>query len=128
VSEGVVLRQVGDKVEEFVASHLQARGWEIIRRNYQGRAFEIDLIASGGATLAFVEVKFRKRFPEIWPGLRVLLPVAKKRAMRHGAAHFLSCTSLNLAGFENFRYDLAFVTPVLAGQGFRLKYYPGIFS
>lgn len=65
--------EIGKKIqgaygEEAAGSFLQSLGWEIIGRNVNIRARspgcrilgEIDIIASDGQTLIFVEVKWRK--------------------------------------------------------------------
>jgi putative endonuclease len=51
------LRAVGRLGEGFAGSHLQARGFSLLARNYRTRRGEIDLIAFDGTTLLFVQVK-----------------------------------------------------------------------
>ncbi len=46
--------------EAQTAAWLRERGWEILGANYRTRFGEIDLIASKGEFIAFVEVKLRK--------------------------------------------------------------------
>lgn len=52
-------RMIGTCAEERVAVFLQARGMQILARNYRCRQGEIDLIARDGRYLVFVEVKYR---------------------------------------------------------------------
>ncbi len=52
--------QIGKIGEEFVCRYLERNGYTIIKRNYRIKGGEIDIIASDGAYLAFVEVKTRK--------------------------------------------------------------------
>ena len=49
----------GAVAEALAAEFLQARGLKIVARNYRCRGGEIDLIASDGDTLIFVEVRLR---------------------------------------------------------------------
>lgn len=50
----------GRQAEEQAASILARRGYRILSRRYRSPAGEIDLIASKGRHLAFVEVKARR--------------------------------------------------------------------
>ena len=45
--------------ERVAASHLEAKGYQILERNWSTREGEIDLIASRGDQLIFVEVRSR---------------------------------------------------------------------
>jgi putative endonuclease len=53
-------RRFGDFGERVAASHLEAKGYRILERNWAVRQGEIDLIASRGSDLVFVEVKSRR--------------------------------------------------------------------
>lgn len=50
-------RDKGRRYEELAAQHLIGRGFVIIARNHRSGAKEIDIIASKGGELIFVEVK-----------------------------------------------------------------------
>ena len=50
-------RTLGRIGEEIAVTHLEARGFSLLTRNYRTRRGEIDLIAFDGCTLIFVEVK-----------------------------------------------------------------------
>ena len=52
--------KIGKSGEDRVAAFLRSKGYEIIKRNYQCRFGEIDIIAQSGEYIAFVEVKTRK--------------------------------------------------------------------
>lgn len=52
-------RMIGTCAEERAVVFLQARGMQILARNYRCRQGEIDLIARDGRYLVFVEVKYR---------------------------------------------------------------------
>jgi putative endonuclease len=53
-------RRLGDFGERVAASHLEAKGYNIIERNWSTREGEIDLIATRGGDLVFVEVRSRR--------------------------------------------------------------------
>ena len=51
--------QLGRSGEELASSYLQAKGYEILARNYRFKRAEIDIIAQLGKLLVFIEVKTR---------------------------------------------------------------------
>lgn len=51
---------VGRYGEDVAARHLEARGWQIVARNWRGVAGELDIVALDGTTLVAVEVKTRR--------------------------------------------------------------------
>lgn len=53
-------RAVGDFGEEHACAVLQARGWEVLDRNWRCASGEIDLVARDGDTVVFCEVKTRR--------------------------------------------------------------------
>lgn len=53
-------RQLGQWGESVAAHHLEAKGYQIVARNWRCRHGEIDLIAQAGKTLVFAEVKTRR--------------------------------------------------------------------
>jgi putative endonuclease len=53
------LQAVGYDAEEKAARFLAAHGLAIVARNFRTRLGEIDLVARDGATLVFVEVRYR---------------------------------------------------------------------
>lgn len=53
--------EVGIQGEKRVAQFLRQRGFNVIKRNYQCRYGEIDIIAENSEYILFVEVKTRKQ-------------------------------------------------------------------
>lgn len=50
---------VGRYGEGVAAAHLERSGWELLDRNWRGRAGELDIVALDGQELVVVEVKTR---------------------------------------------------------------------
>lgn len=78
------------RIAEFMAcAYLQAKGYSIVKRNFiTGRgttAGEVDIIASRGNLLAFVEVKKRSNLDK---AAYAILPAQQQRIIR-GAQSFL---------------------------------------
>lgn len=53
-------KKLGAWGEGVAAHHLEAKGYEIVERNWRCRRGEIDLVARAGQVLVFVEVKTRR--------------------------------------------------------------------
>lgn len=59
--DGLMEKQaVGQMGEELAVQYLERRGWEIVGRNIRHGRGEVDIIASKGPILTFVEVKCRR--------------------------------------------------------------------
>lgn len=56
----VTTKTIGDEAEEVAARYLQEQGYEVVDRNWKTKWCEIDIIASRGEVVYFVEVKYRK--------------------------------------------------------------------
>jgi putative endonuclease len=52
-------RKLGAKGERLAAGHLEARGFEVVGRNFRTRFGELDLVARDERFLVFCEVKTR---------------------------------------------------------------------
>lgn len=80
--------RLGPRGETAAARHLERAGWTIAARNYRAGRKEIDLIATRGGTVAFVEVKTRGG-----PGYGHPLEAItwkKRREIGQVAAHWIS--------------------------------------
>lgn len=53
-------RRLGDFAERVAASHLEAKGYQVLERNWSVREGEIDIIASRNSELVFVEVRSKQ--------------------------------------------------------------------
>lgn len=52
-------RKIGKNAEDLACRYLKSRGYRILKRNYFIRGGEIDIIASQGKMVVFIEVKMR---------------------------------------------------------------------
>ncbi|MCA9934639.1 MAG: YraN family protein [Anaerolineales bacterium] len=53
-------KKLGNWGESVAATHLEAKGYRILQRNWRCARGEIDLVAQAGDVLVFVEVKTRR--------------------------------------------------------------------
>jgi len=84
-------RARGDAVEAAALVFLQAQGLRLLARNAQSRGGEIDLVmldpASGGDTVAFVEVRYRATIA--FGGGAASVDLGKRRRLVRAAQVFL---------------------------------------
>src|SRR3954471_3779173 len=52
-------RRLGEAGESLACKHLEARGFEVVERNFRTRYGELDVVAADGRHLVFVEFKTR---------------------------------------------------------------------
>jgi putative endonuclease len=94
-------RLLGKWGEAQVADFLRRKGYTLHAVGYYTRFGEIDLIASNGAYLAFVEVKLRKNARFAQP--REFVDAEKQRKIKTCAALYLSMHPTDLQP----RFDVA---------------------
>jgi putative endonuclease len=79
---------LGRRGEELAVRFLESRGWRVVARNFRRTEGEVDIVASRGGVLSFVEVKTRRTPTYGLPGEAV---TARKRArIRRLAVRFLA--------------------------------------
>ncbi len=108
-AERLTLGLWGEKTAE---EYLVRRGYRIEDRRYRCREGEIDLVASGGGFLCFVEVKLRK--DASMGEAREYVTRSKQRKVRTAALRYLAGHPTGLQP----RFD---VVEVYAPQGTRTK-------
>jgi putative endonuclease len=79
-------QHLGRLGEQLAAEHLERLGCAIVSRNHRTRFGEIDLVASDGTTLIFVEVKTRRGRGQPWDALHE----AKRAQVRRMARAYLT--------------------------------------
>lgn len=78
----------GAPAENLAAAFLERQGLSILERNYRCRFGEIDLVASSGAALVFVEVRARES--AAFGGAAASITAAKRRRIVAAARHYLA--------------------------------------
>ena len=78
--------------EDGACQYLEQKGYKILRRNYRTYVGEIDIIASKGSTLSFIEVKTRSS--ELFGKPREAVTLAKQQKIRRSAENYLAMTKL----------------------------------
>jgi putative endonuclease len=91
---------LGEKGESLAVSRLEAKGYQILDRNWRTREGELDIVAKDGDTIVFVEVKARtsRRF-----GLPEEALTRKKR--HHLIKAALAYLDANQIDNTNWRFD-----------------------
>jgi putative endonuclease len=77
----------GQDAEALAAAFLEQNGLRILERNYRSRFGEIDLIASDGETVVFVEV--RERNSEAYGGAAASITLTKQKKLTRTALAYL---------------------------------------
>ena len=77
----------GQEAEQRALEYLNARGLELVERNYRCRCGEIDLVMRDGEWLVFVEVRFRRH--RGFGGAAASVDGRKQRRLVRAAEHFL---------------------------------------
>lgn len=77
----------GSKAEARACAYLQARGLELLARNFRTRNGEIDLVMRDRTTLVFVEVRYR--YSAAFGTAGESITATKQARVRHAAEHFL---------------------------------------
>jgi putative endonuclease len=123
-------QRLGDLGERLVAERLRSLGYAIVDRNVRtpGIRGEIDLIATDGRDLVFVEVKTRRAGgfagPET-PALAVDRP--KQARLRALAGAWLARNRGRLRGFRELRFDVVGLRFDAADRLLELEHIRGAF-
>jgi len=94
----------GSAAEAMAVSLLGDAGLRIVARNYSCRHGEIDIIASDGDTLVFVEV--RSRASNAYGGAAASITAAKRERLLKTARHYLA----TLGTVPPCRFDAVLIT------------------
>lgn len=103
-SEKVAIGQGG---ETFVQQYLLQQGWHIHQKNWHSRWGEIDIIAQCDRTLAFVEVKTRKRSGWDAGGVMAVSLSKQEKLIKTALSFLMKNPELNEL---NCRFDIALVS------------------
>lgn len=81
------MNTLGNQAEKVALSYLEQQGLTLIKKNYQTRLGEIDLIMQDGKSIVFLEVRLRKN--NIFGGASESITKAKQRKIAKVAEQFL---------------------------------------
>jgi putative endonuclease len=109
-------QELGHAGETAAAHFLETRGYRIVARNVRADRVEIDLIASHGSTLVFIEVKSRRARTGSGGHADAAEAVdeRKQRRLRRGAHAWLAANPVEARRTRQRRFDV--VTCLLAGD------------
>ena len=113
---------LGKLGESLAAEHLERLGYGIVARNHRTRFGEIDIIAIGGETLVFCEVKTRSGAGEPWEALGQ----RKRSQVRRMAAAYLA-EEPGRPRAESIRFDAIGVVIDQRGRLNRLEHLESAF-
>lgn len=116
-------KQLGAWGERIAADHLQAKGYQILQRNWRCARGEIDLVAQAGAELVFVEVKTRRGRAMGTP--EEGLTPRKARRLLQLAQHYFYEKDLD-ADEIDWRIDLVAVELDTGGKFLRCEHIPNL--
>jgi putative endonuclease len=120
-----IRHRLGALGEQLAAEHLVRRGYRIVERNYRTRWGELDIIAFDGQTLAFCEVKTRRRLTPGRDPLESVRPRKRSRVRKMAGSWLIERTDRPYA--ENLRFDAIGVTLDGAGRLLSLNHLEGAF-
>lgn len=115
---------IGTKGEDMVCRFLMKNGYDVLKRNYQCRFGEIDIIAEDNNYIIFVEVKTRKS-DSLVP-IENAVDIKKQKRLILTAEEYLSKYETMLQP----RFDVALVTidkNAKSGSGYSLNYIENAF-
>ena len=99
------MNNLGRAGEEQARQYLQNKGYRIIAQNFASKYGEIDLIATRGDLLVFVEVK--QRATAAFGGPMAAVTKSKQHKISLTAAEFIKEKALK---FDSIRFDVICIT------------------
>ncbi|MEO8160830.1 MAG: YraN family protein [Arenimonas sp.] len=99
--------QLGATAEDAALAHLRAAGLQLLARNVRYPFGELDLVMREGATLAFVEVRFRRG--NSFGGAAASVDAGKRRKLARAAQAWLGAHRAYASA--PCRFDVVAVSP-----------------
>lgn len=97
----------GQQAEDMACDYLQARGLQLLMRNYRCVRGEIDLIMKDGASIVFVEVRYRNS--QRFGGGAASVDRQKQQKLIATALHYLQQN--RAAAKSPARFDVVAIAP-----------------
>ena len=98
---------MGEAAEDAALAHLLAQGCTLLARNARYPFGEVDLVLRDGATVAFVEVRYRAG--AAFGGAAASVDAAKRRKLARAAQAWLKANRAH--AHSPCRFDVVAVTP-----------------
>ncbi|HLH65448.1 MAG TPA: YraN family protein [Solirubrobacteraceae bacterium] len=117
--------RLGAAGESLAVEHLVRLGYRIVERNFRTRLGELDIVALDGRTLAFCEVKTRRRGGRTGGALEAVTAAKRARVRRMAAAWLAQRSDRPYA--PSIRFDAIAVTVDGAGRLVALEHLRGVF-
>jgi len=100
---------LGRAGEDAAGRWYEARGYEVLERNWRRREGEVDLIARNGRTVVFCEVKTRTS-DAFGTGAESVLPAKQRRIRRLAARWLAELTPASGRPLVDLRFDVVSIT------------------
>ena len=124
-------RRLGDRGEELAARHLEARGLQVVERNFRTRHGELDVVARDARFLVFCEVKTRisrgRRSGAGELGPFAAIGARKRLKVRLIAREWLAQRAADVPWRPELRFDAIGVELDRQGRLARLEHLEGAF-
>ncbi len=111
-TDGHEAGRLGRRAEDWAWAHLRRQGMRLRDRNYRCRLGEIDLVLEDGATIVFVEVRYRR--PTGFASGAESVDQRKQRRLVLAASHYLQ--RHDLTDRRPVRFDVVALTLDTAGR------------
>ena len=114
--------RAGAEAETAACAYLEAKGMQVVARNFRARGGEVDVVAREGEVLVFVEVRYRED-----DGLGAPEEtVGRVKRLRIVAAARAYLSRIPAAAWKEARFDV--VAVVGTGSDRIIRHYPGAFD
>ena len=110
--------RIGAWGEEVASQYLEAKGYQILARNWRTQEGEVDLVAQEGETVVFVEVKTRTSKDFGWPEDSVTT-TKQRRLQRSAMAYLMDQDLIDVP----WRIDVIAIDRNRSGEVERLEHY-----
>jgi putative endonuclease len=118
----------GSLGEQIAVDHLEARGYEIVARNYRTRFGELDVVAADAGALVFCEVKTRVAGGRTGPVMPLdAIGGQKRQRIRRMAAQWLAESGAERPARTDLRFDAIGVVIEADGRLVSLEHLEGAF-
>ena len=116
-------KEIGDYGERLARRYLRFRFYRILETNYKTRHGELDIIATRGKNIVFVEVKTRKEeHTESYGRPAKAVDYNKRQHMRYSIKSYLARSNTTLSP----RIDI--IEVYLSGKGHRIEHIKNAFG